>query len=184
MMLLTEKYEKMLKREKIYKLLSAFLILLSAAAAIWIICLLPSYFTVIFSKGEILRRVEVEEAILARRKSDKLEAETAAINKTIADYERNEANRRSFSDLLISIFRASPDEINIENISLSKNKDGTFMITLQGGASTRGDLISYVSILQKIPAFSEVRSPVSNLLEESNPKFNIVLNIKPEVYKL
>ncbi|MDO8523048.1 MAG: hypothetical protein Q7S12_02040 [bacterium] len=184
MTFLGEKYERALRREKIYKLSSAFLILLSISALIWIVCMTSSYFTIIFSKDDILRRVDAEEAVLARRKLNELESETAKINKNISDYGINETKRRSFSDLLISIFRAASHGINFENIALSKDKDGSFILNLGGNASTRTELISYISVLQKIPAFSEVRSPISNLLEESNAKFNLELKIKPEVYKL
>lgn len=178
------KYEKAVRSEKIYKLSSAFLALLSLSVLVWIVCMTPSYFVIVFSKDDILRRVDVEEAVLARRKLGDLEAETAKINKIISDYGNNEAKRRSFSDLLISVFRASPQGIGIENVALSKNKDGVFILNLQGVASTREELISYISALQKIPAFSEVNSPISNLLEESNAKFNLDLKIKPESYKL
>lgn len=184
MTLLGIKYEKAVRGEKIYKLSSAFLILLSAAVSIWIVCMSPSYFAITFSKDEILRRVVVEEAVLARRKLGELEAETVKINKIVSEYGNNEARRHSLSDLLISIFRAAPQGVSVESIVLLKNKDGVFILGLGGNASTREEFISYYSVLQKVPAFSEVLSPVSNLLEESNTEFKLDLKIKPEVYKL
>ncbi|OGF62770.1 hypothetical protein A2662_00190 [Candidatus Giovannonibacteria bacterium RIFCSPHIGHO2_01_FULL_45_33] len=184
MTFLGAKYEKAVRSEKIYKLSSAFLILLSLSVLVWIVCMAPSYFVIILSKDDILRRVDVEEAVLARRKLGDLEAETVKINKIISDYGSNEAKRRSFSGLLISVFRASPQGISIDGVVLSKNKDGVFILNLQGNASVREELISYVSVLEKLPAFSEVDSPISNLLEESNARFNLNLKINPEAYKL
>lgn len=184
MTLLGTNYERIVKKEKIYRVFSSFIFLLSLVVVIGMIFMLPSYFTVVFSKDDILRRLKSAEEILARRDSDKLEEETRRINTVIANYQNNEKKRRSFSGLLVSIFRITPPEIKIENIGFLKDKEGKFTFTVFGTASTRDDFISYVSGLQKLPILEQVKSPISNLLEESNASFKLELKIKPEAYKL
>lgn len=184
MTFLGAKYEKIIKRDKIYRTLSVFLFLLSAVAVTGMVFMLPSYFTVVLSKDEVLRNLKAAEDVLARRESNKLEEETSKVNKAIADYEKNESKRHSFSGLLVSIFKVTPPEVGIEKINLIKDKTGSFTLNVDGNASTRESLISYIANLQKLTSIAQVKSPISNLLEESNAAFHLELQIKQESYKL
>ena len=183
MSLLTKNYQRAFRRERILKIFTALFFLFSSSVLVGFVFMLPSYFIVVFSKDDVLRRLHSEEEVLSRREVGKLEAAISKVNKTISTYESNEIRRRSFSDLLIKVFMLTPQNIKILNINLKKSKD-VFLLDIAGNALAREDLLGYISTLEATPDFSEVLSPINNLLEESDINFTITLKIKPEVYKL
>lgn len=185
MSLLTENYKKTVRREKIYRLAAYFIFLLSFAVLLGLVFMLPSYFLLAFSKDDYLRRLRVEEEVLARKEIGKLEAEISKINGTIEAFEANEKKRHAISDLLLRLFKATPSsEIRISNLNLRHEKNGQFILGIRGSAATREGFLKYTASLEASPDFSGIISPVSNLLSESDFEFDIELKIKPEIYSL
>lgn len=184
MSLLTENYQKIVKREKILRLSVYFIFLLSFAGILGFIFMLPSYFLLSFSKDDYLRKLQIEEEILARRELGKLETEILKVNEMIGTLDMNEKKRHGLSGVLIRLFRATPQDIRIFNLGLEREKTGQFVLGVSGNASTREYFLKYAAFLESSPDFSEVVSPITNLLSESNVEFNIKLKIKPEVYGL
>ncbi|KKT42135.1 MAG: hypothetical protein UW30_C0002G0046 [Candidatus Giovannonibacteria bacterium GW2011_GWA2_44_13b] len=185
MSLLTENYQKIVRREKILRVSAYFIFLLCFVGIMGLVFMVPSYFLLVFSKDDYLRRLHVEEEVLARKELGKLEGRISKVNGKIEDYEQNEMKRRAISDLLVKLFRLTPSpEIKIFNLNLKRAKTGEFLLAVQGNAGRREDFLKYVAALETSPDFSGVISPITNLLSESNLEFNIELKIKPEIYSL
>lgn len=183
MSLLTENYQKIIKREKILRVSAMLLFLFSLAVLVGLVFILPSYFMLSLSKDSVLSRLRVQEEVLARKKIGQLEEEIKKVNKLVEDYEKNEQRRKSFSGLIARLFKLTPEsEIKILDLALKQDKSGVFLLEIKGNASTRESFLRYISTLEVSADFSDVLSPITNLLSDSNVGFSIVLKIKPEIY--
>lgn len=142
-----------------------------------------SYFSLRFSLNDTLRQLNTEQTSVSRRNADNLEKEISSLNSMLRDYSHNEFRKFSFSSLLTSLLSASFGGIRINGIDFDKNQEGIFFIRLSGEAALRGDLIAYEKLLKNLKEISAVRSPISNLLKDSNAPFVIELDIKKEFYE-
>lgn len=147
-----------------------------------IVFLLPSYFSLIFTKDDILRRLKVEEEVLAQREIKSTKEEIMLINKNIVNFEKNETRRRKISPIISEIANSTPSQIKLNSIALKKNV-GSFSILIKGSAEKRDDFLDYVEKLKIVPRFSDVNSPLTNLLQSKELAFEIEAIIKQEYYK-
>ena len=183
--LLPSSYSNVLKREKlILRVFSVFIfgvfIFLSG-----IIFLLPSYFTLVFSLNDVLRNLSTEEISLKRKDVEGLEGKTSYINSLLDSYFDGESKRKSFSNLLLSLTNFVSDEIKLTSIQFQKDASEGFVFHIRGEAADRSALILYSQKLRQLEQIKELRSPVSNLLQEKNIKFLLeaVINQKHYEYK-
>ena len=182
MALLTQEYERNIRKEQIKRFLLAFIILLILVNATGAVFMLPSYFFAAFSKDEILRRLKFAEEVLVRRNSKAVEEEISKINGTIAMFEKNELRRRELAPLLIKIANATPQSITLKLLKLEITNDGSSSLTINGSAQRREDFLSYFEKLKKFDEAEAVISPVANLLRETDVFFVLEFKIKKENY--
>ena len=182
MALLTEEYEKIIKTEKIKRLLFLFVALLVAVGAMGIAFMLPSYFSAAFSKDAVLERLKLSEEILAKKNFKNIEAEVNRINTLIADFEKNESRRRLLAPLLLKIANTAPFAVDLRLLTLEAKSDGAAVLTINGRASTREVFLDYFEKLKKLEEAEAVISPVTNLLRETDVVFVLELKIKKEIY--
>ena len=181
-MLLPERYSNIFKREKIIHLISSLFVFLIFVLIVGIVFLLPSYFTLLFSSSDVLRRTNTEGISLERRDVLGVESEIAQINLTSDSYFLNEESRREFSGVLLSFVNVAFEEIKLINIEFQMGSEGEFVFHIRGEAQKRSDLILYSQKLRGLPQIKELRSPVSNLLQEKNVKFLLEAVINPQYY--
>src|SRR3989344_1125000 len=165
MSLLTPNYEKEFRREKIIRAWISFIIILIIAAAAGLIFMLPSYFALVLSKDDILRRLQAEEKVFEKKEFKSLEEKISALNGKIFTFEKNEKKRHNFAPLL------------------NKNEQGLFAFSVVGEADARDELLKYIDRLRAVQEFSAVNSPVANLLQENKASFSLDIKINPEAYK-
>src|SRR3989344_5796435 len=113
-------YQKALRREKILRLSSAFLGLLSSVAFLCVIFLLPSYFMLAFSKDDVLRRLKTQEEVLAKKELKKLEEKIGGVNRLAAAYRKGEDGRKNISPILAGIANSAPEAVKFSAITLTQ----------------------------------------------------------------
>lgn len=182
MNLLPETYQKVIRREIILRLLFVFIVLISIVIVIAIVFMLPSYFALRFSTADVFRRLDTENKTFERQNIGSFEDTVRKINERIGFYVANEHRRYALAPLLVQIANMTDTNIILNSIDLRSENKGLFIFDLKGIASTRDAFLSYVQKLKGAPEFSEVRSPISNLLRESKVPFEIEVLIKKESY--
>ena len=159
-----------------------FFLLLSTVAVAGIVLLLPSYFMLIFSRDDVLRRLDVQQQAFNRQDISSFEESIATINKRAATLRSSESMRYALAPLLARIAGAGSDEIRLQSIDLRADKQGTFIFVLRGTARTRDTFLSYVKRLKGVPEFSSVYSPISNILKESDVQFELEVSVNKDAY--
>ena len=132
MSLLTENYEKEFKREKFLRILIGFAVILIVAFLVGLVFMLPSYFVLIFSEDDILRRFKAAEEVFEKKEFKNLEEQITAINSRISSFEKNESRRREFAALLRKIAANTPNGTKIMLINLNKNRENLYTLSIHG----------------------------------------------------
>lgn len=179
---LTPEYDKLIRKEKGLRLVLTFLYMLFCVSAVGAVLLLPSYFVLVLSQDEILRYVEAEEAVLARKQLQEIEKRAGQVSRTLDLYSSNESLRRPLAPLVASLANETPSAIKLSSIELKKNSDESFSFLVRGKAKTRDEFLAYLDRIKRMQEAAAVISPVTNVLKESNLDFSLEIKIKKEVY--
>lgn len=179
--LLPEPYKKVVRTEKILRAVLSSSIVLAVILVMVVVLLLPSYFFLVFSRDDVLRRLDAEQTTFARRDVKSLEREIDATNEMTRAYLGGRAKHQDFSPILMALSNAGMTEIHLSQITIRQGS-GKYVVELAGNADTRDDFLQYVRRLKSEKAFDTVTSPVSNLLKDKNAPFNIVVGVKKEVF--
>ncbi len=179
--LLPASYTNEVRREKIFRLAFLFVVFVCLGILVGIVFMLPSYFAVVFSKNDVLRQLSTQQEVFAKHNVSAIEAEITRVNDLAHLYQHNETGRKSLAPLLL---RLSDGAANVKfiNLSLQQNASGQFVFALEGIAQKRDDLLAYIERLKKAPEFDSVRSPISNLLRDTNAHFMVEVVLKREYY--
>lgn len=180
--LLPQEYKKEVRREKILRNILALLSILDAVLLVGIVFLLPSYFTLTFSQGEVIRRFEVQQEALQRQNVQELENTIRQINALAMLHQRNESRRKSVAPLLLRFAALDIPDIALRAMHFFEDKTGAFAVSLQGNATTRNIFLAYVRSLENTDEVAAVRSPVDNLLSEADVSFSIEVALNKEFY--
>lgn len=183
MSFIAENYEKEFRREKILRIFIGFTINLIAALLIGLVFMLPPYFALSLSKNDTLRRLKAVEEIFEKKEFKNLEEKISRINARVSVFEKNESKRGELASLLRKFAESTPDAVRLMLISVGKNDEGLYAISVQGEADERNELLKYIEKLESVGEFASVDSPVTNLLKETKTPFTLKIKIKPEVYK-
>ena len=84
---------------------------------------------------------------------------------------------------MLAITNATFDEIKLTGIDFQQDASKNFVFHIRGEAVNRNVLISYSQKLRQLKEIKELRSPVSNLLQEANIKFLLEVVINPQYYE-
>ena len=181
--LLPLSYRKAFENEKFVLRIFSAVLFLGLVFVLGIIFLLPSYFSLVFSLDDVLRRFEAEETSLKRKDIEGLESKISYINSLTDSYVSNESKRKSFASILFSLTNAVPAEIKLLGIEFQLGSGNEFVFHIRGEAERRSALIVYSQKLREIPEIKEVHSPISNLLSDTDIRFLLETTIKPEYYE-
>lgn len=182
--LLPPAYSKILKREKlIWRFFWAF-VFCGLTFLLGLIFLLPSYFSLVFSLDDILRSLDTEEVSIKRKDIEGLESKISYTNSLLDSYFSGESKRKSFSELLLSLTNLVSNDIRITSIEFKKGAGDEFVFHIRGEATKRSALILYSQKLRQLDQIKELRSPVSNLLQETNVKFLLEAVINSKYYNV
>jgi len=87
-------------------------------------------------------------------------------------------------DFLIKIVPANIFLTNLKIEKKEEDKNYYWLISLNGRAKTRKDLLDLKTNLNQTNGFSEVDFPISNLLKKENIDFQLMAKLKNDVFNL
>lgn len=178
-------YLRALKKERFIRVIFGVFVFGGILLAFGIVFILPSYFSLIFSLDDVLRSLGTEEVAVKRKDVEGLESKIFYNNSLLDSYFQGESKRKSFSQILLQITNSVSNEVKLKSIEFQKTKDGEFVFHIRGEAKKRNALIIFSQKLRQLEEIKELRSPISNLLQEENIKFLLeaVINLKFYEYK-
>jgi Tfp pilus assembly protein PilN len=80
-------------------------------------------------------------------------------------------------DLFEEVIKLKPASVKIKSLSYATTTSVAGSLSLAGLALTRTDLLKYIDLLKQNPVFSQVESPVGNLIRDKNVEFTLVLTV-------
>lgn len=110
-------------------------------------------------------------------KSRPVDKEISELNNTLRDTKIIQDSFVKWSDVLIAITNAIPENVQISYMNLEV-KSNTF--NLKGLAKRRDDFLKLEDNLKQLPILEDVSSPTSNLLLRENVNFQITARLKSE----
>ncbi len=181
--LLPQSYRFEFRREKILRLLFVWMLLLIVVLVVGIACMTPSYFALVLSRDDVLRRLQIEEESLRRREVASIETAINSVNQKLSLFKKNKTRRYPFSNLLVSVINQAPAGIKLTSVDLRRGNNNTYVLALQGVAGTRENLLTFTDRLRSAAEVASLSAPLSNLLAETNVSFAVEVAIKPEFYR-
>src|SRR3989344_4316184 len=180
--LLPQEYTKEIRREKILRSAVVMFGIFDITLLFGIVFLLPSYFALTFSQDDVARRLRVQQESLARQNVQALEDAIRRVNTLAISHQRNESRRKSVAPLLLRLAAADIRGVALRTAHLFEDKTGAFVVSLQGNATTRNAFLEYIQSLENADGVAVVRSPVDNLLRETDVLFSIEVVLNKEFY--
>ncbi len=182
MTLLTAEYEKIIRKEKISRLISGFLIILNIAMLFGLVFMTPSYFLLILSKDDILRRLDAAKEGFEKKSFKTADDEIQNVNLLVSGYENDQSKRRALAPILSKFASVSRPEIRVAYLNLQNTNGGAFSLLIRGKATRREAFLTYLESLKSLPETESVASPISNLLKDSDLDFSLEIRLKKETY--
>ena len=151
---------------------------IAALFATGIVLLLPTYFFLFFqNRGAIellAARREATESEQAREAEARIQQTNTTLGRLQTDYN---LTQRSLTTSMTDIVAKAPPGITLTFFSFEKE---TNRVLLRGNATTRNDLLQFISAIRNHPSFREIESPVENILKERNISFILSFTIHNE----
>ena len=146
---------------------SFFALLLATGA----ILLLPTYFFLFFQYRGAADQVSVAEHNATSEQSLEIESRVKKTNEKLRQLATEHTLAASpVTQYLQDIAMRMPLTITLTSFSYEQKAN---TILLQGNATTRADLLVFIDKLRDHPDFSNIESPVTNILKERDVSFNL-----------
>jgi Tfp pilus assembly protein PilN len=101
--------------------------------------------------------------------------EIRLINTYLRQLEDRQESFTAWSGVIKSLADLVPDKTTLESLTIDAATD---KITLSGEAETRDDALKLLDSLKNSPFLSDVSSPLSNLLQKKDVKFDLEMKYK------
>ncbi|GEM_PF-2388256 len=158
-----------------------FILVFSTMAAILLtgaILLLPTYFFLFFETKGLDAQVATAELAARSEETQKTETLIRETNTNLKWLKRDHPLSPSFVTRHYAAIAAEmPPALTL--LSFSYQKKGA-AISIRGKAARRGDLIQFMENLRNRAEFTNIQSPVANLLKEENIDFTLSLTLTGE----
>lgn len=143
----------------------------------------PLFAVNIYLKGEIdaiKTKISSAENTESMKKIDSMEASFKQINNILLRVDKLSAEQISWID----VFKKMTDIIpyNVQIFSLQIGQDGS--LTIIGKAKTREDVLEFGKRLKNSSDFSDIQTPLDNLIRSYDIDFKFTGNIKLDNFKL
>ena len=164
------------------RLISGFLIVLNVTLLFGIVFMMPSYFLLVLSKDDILRRLDAAKENFEQKSFKNEDNEIKGVNLLVSGYENDQNKRKALAPILSKFASVSRPEIKISYLNLRKTDGGAFSLFVRGKASRREAFLDYLESLKSLPEAESVASPISNLLKDNDLDFSLEIKLKKETY--
>lgn len=126
-----------------------------------------------------------EKSANLERQSQKLNQEIKNINSELKEIQKIQKNFIKWSDFFIAFNALIPPDIRLNYLDIvsgvqnakNKNASAEFTLKLSGNAKDRDDLLLLKDNLKTSPLFSQVSSPLSNILQKENVDFTFEIKL-------
>lgn len=164
------------KREYHLRVATVWLVLFSCALLIVAILNVPPYVLIRTQLEAFL--TEYAQANLESESFKDSEREIVRANE-IAQLLSQTNKYPSFSSIIAELENISGDTVSITEVGVSKTTEGLAPIVIQGTATTRLALTTFVENLEAHELFMNVELPLSNLARDRDITFNIKVTPQP-----
>ncbi|MEK7115525.1 MAG: hypothetical protein AAB862_01085 [Patescibacteria group bacterium] len=175
--LLPDSQKEIVRAEYRKRLLAASALLVMLSIVIAIVSLFPSYF---IARTKYVALKDRADALNVQGKKVDMSKVTLIIqdlNEKLLLL-RTEKKNTEVGSIIFKLVENIPPAIKISSITYEKRGE-TAKMDIAGVAGKREALITFVDRLKKEKLFSEVYSPVSNLVKDTDISFNIQIGIVP-----
>jgi len=181
MNLLPEENKILFKKYYLRRLSVIFAVLIFSAAAAGIIILMPMYSLILSYKKDLSRELAVYLKKDAELVNSAAALEIKKLNSRL-DFVEKMSKTKGLNSVFKNILDKKNPGIRITYFSYEKGKnpDGEDKVYLSGKSKTRDEFLVFENRLKKELGDGKVVSPVSNLINEKDFDFSLVLNIKNE----
>ena len=178
---LPEENKILFKKYYLRKLLAVFGILTFSVVAVGIIILIPMYSLILSYKKDLSRELSVYLKKDAELANSAAALEIKKLNSRL-DFVEKMSKAKGLNPVFKNIFDKKNPGVKITYFSYEKGKepDGEDKVYLSGKSETRDEFLVCENRLKKELGDGKVVSPVSNLINEKDFDFSLILNIKNE----
>jgi Tfp pilus assembly protein PilN len=137
---------------------------------------LPTMFLLSFQKTEVARTLELEHLREERSGIRDEVARVKEVNQEADVVTQNLTTRRTSSDLLTGLLGAIPAGISLSDVTYMSSSNA---VLIAGFAPTRALFLVFLDSLRKDARVTEVASPVSNVIRDTDITFSITITLRP-----
>jgi len=181
MNLLPEENKILFKKYYLKRLLAVFAVLIFSAAAAGIIILMPMHSLILSYKRDLSRELAVYLKKDAELANSAAALEIKKLNSRL-DFVEKMSKDKGLNLIFKNILDKKNSGVKITYFSYEKGKEpnGEDKVYLSGKSKKRDEFLVFENRLKKELGDGKVVSPVSNLINEKDFDFSLVLNIKNE----
>jgi hypothetical protein len=174
--LIPQTAKRAVAREYWFRVISAWLFVLSFVLFVVASLLIPTYATI---TNQISAYEESAEAALAEMNRYTLSSATLIEASKRASLILGMSNKPNFTALIKKFEGMQNEGVSFTRITIDVTEDGSLKpITISGKADTRSSLATFRSTLLSDPSIEDALLPISNLAQEKDISFLITINLK------
>lgn len=110
-------------------------------------------------------------------KNQTVDRQVAQLNHTLQGAERIQADFIKWSNVIIGLTAAIPGNVQLSYLNVDRS---TKVLTLSGLAQRREDYLELEANLKMLPYLELPETPLANILQRTDVKFDIRATLKPE----
>lgn len=172
--LLPQEEKKIVKSEDLRRIIVFYGLTAAVMFGCGIILLLPSFLPIFLEKQEIEKTLEFERQVFAKFNAKGITARIDKTRKIIDLIKSRDVIQESVSKIAENLFSYAGEDVEITALVIKE--DGG--VNLNGIAVTRDHLLKFEKKLRDSGKFTEISSPLSNLIKEQNVIFSISAKLK------
>ncbi len=168
----------MVERERLRRFVVVFGVIFGIILSIGVILMFPSYIALVFQRRDLMRELDLSRKAPLLGEVDQIEKSIKDFNKKLLLYEKSAKAANPVSSIEEQILKLRPSAISIRTISYdSASKTNPERISIKGRAKSRSELLRFQKNLESSGLFKKVHSPISNLLQEIDLGFSLILDL-------
>lgn len=177
--LLSSKERKKIRLEKNFLLTKNVIFDISLALIIIIVSLLATTIILNLYKKDFDKTIENEINLLSSTKRESLEKSTKELNAQLNTIESIQKEYVKWSNLLTELTKVVPVGVKINSLELNKNNK---KVNITGVSKNREVLLEFQNNLKNLNYFTNITSPISNLLVRENVEFQFTGELSQDIY--
>ncbi len=166
-----------LAHQRMRRLMSAILVLVSGVFVIGTVLLIPSFVAAISSREAGKVRLETTRRLLDRQKDATAASDVVSTKEKVSLVIRDN-DALSASDILAQVVEIVPSQVSLQSVLWSDEGETAFL-DMTGSAATRNSLIAFGDALRSSGLFTEVTIPIESLAQQTDLHFRLSLTLAP-----